>query len=141
MLQSDATYQWIDCATGLAIENETGQSFSPTENGTYAVEITNGNCVSVSTCTEFIAVGVSEYAIDHNLYLQPNPTSGELTVNYTNGQIISFEILDLAGKLIRKTENVNASNTLIDMRKLNAGVYLLRVETEDGIISKRVIKN
>lgn len=139
-LQADAVYQWIDCETGLAVENETNQSFDPPEGGVYAVEITYNNCVAMSPCSDFFGVGVNDFSIEQNLKILPNPTSGEMRVNYKGGQIRSIEILDLAGKSIRKTENINATEALVDLSKLTAGVYLMRVETGEGMVSKRVVK-
>ena len=48
---SGYTYQWIDCLNGnLPLPGETNQSFSPVVAGTYAVNISDGQCTSQSGC-------------------------------------------------------------------------------------------
>ena len=48
---SGATYQWIDCNNGNSpIPGVTGQSYTPSSDGTYAVIIDNGNCSDTSSC-------------------------------------------------------------------------------------------
>ena len=50
-LATNATYQWIDCNNNnTPIVGETNQSFSPTSNGTYAVEVTQNGCTAISNC-------------------------------------------------------------------------------------------
>ena len=46
-----ATYQWIDCAANMDIAGETGQSYTPTVTGDYAVIVSNGACSDTSACT------------------------------------------------------------------------------------------
>ena len=46
--EASATYQWYNCDTNMAISGATNQSFSPTFNGTFAVEVTSGTCTERS---------------------------------------------------------------------------------------------
>ena len=50
-IATNATYQWLDCNNNnTPIIGETNQSFSPTSNGSYAVEVTQNGCTAVSSC-------------------------------------------------------------------------------------------
>ena len=50
-LAINATYQWLDCNNNnTPIIGETNQSFSPTSNGSYAVEVTQNGCAAISSC-------------------------------------------------------------------------------------------
>ena len=61
---SGYTYQWIDCLNGnLPLPGETNQSFSPSVPGTYAVNISDGQCIAQSGC---IVIGVSS-SIDNSV--------------------------------------------------------------------------
>lgn len=56
------TYQWLDCTNENApIDGATSQTFTPTQSGSYSVQITDASgCVSVSECFDFcIAAEVS----------------------------------------------------------------------------------
>ena len=50
-IATSATYQWLDCNNNnTPIVGETNQSFSPTSNGSYAVEVTQNGCTAISSC-------------------------------------------------------------------------------------------
>ncbi len=58
----EITYQWLDCTNENApIDGATFQTFTPTQSGSYSVQITDASgCVSVSECFDFcIAAEVS----------------------------------------------------------------------------------
>ncbi|MEL6534424.1 MAG: hypothetical protein AAFQ98_03375 [Bacteroidota bacterium] len=49
--QATGTYRWLDCNDSYSIiSGETAQSYTPTTNGAYAVEVTNTGCVDTSSC-------------------------------------------------------------------------------------------
>jgi hypothetical protein len=121
-----ATYQWIDCdANNAAINGATAQTFTPAQNGNYAVVITVNGCSDTSTCVAITTVGLDEDKLDL-LTIQPNPTSGLLmitvsqptnaVVSAANGTVIA--ILKLEGE------------TVLDATKFATGVYYLR--TSEG---------
>lgn len=50
---SGATYQWIDCLRDEPIDGETNQTFTPQNNGEYAVILTVGDCTETSPCAKY----------------------------------------------------------------------------------------
>jgi len=59
--QTGATYQWLDCLNGFQpIAGETNQSFTPSNDGNYAVEITVNGCSDTSSCFLIEIIGVDE---------------------------------------------------------------------------------
>ena len=59
--QTGATYQWLDCLNGFQpIAGETNQSFTPSNNGSYAIEITVNGCSDTSSCFLIEIIGVDE---------------------------------------------------------------------------------
>jgi Secretion system C-terminal sorting domain len=65
----------------------------------------------------------------------PNPTKNILNVS-TIENIKSLELFDLNGRMIIKNENLES----INIENLNSGIYLLKINTENGISSQRIIK-
>ena len=80
-----------------------------------------------------VALGVIEDAIVNAIY--PNPTSGDLHINATAMTHIS--IVNAMGQVVYE-QNVNADETVIDMAKFEAGVYMVSIITENGSSVKRV---
>lgn len=79
-----------------------------------------------------------------NVYPNPFDQSIQLVIDAVNTQNISIEIFDLSGKLIVSEENqtVNkGTNTLtINTAKLLSGMYILKIKTEKGLVTKRIVK-
>ena len=70
-----ATYQWIDCDSGLAIPNEINRTFTATLSGNYAVEITFNDQTVLSACFEVDSLdddGDGILDTDDNCPLTPN---------------------------------------------------------------------
>ena len=61
----------------------------------------------------------------------PNPTSNIINIQIQKATPLSYEISDLQGKIIQK-ENINTNNTQISTNHLAKGLYLLKVNCEEG---------
>ena len=70
-----------------------------------------------------------------NVALYPNPTSGNVTIE-ANG-MSRITVMSVLGQVVYDTE-VNADNYTLNMAQFNAGMYLVRVYTENGVTVKRV---
>lgn len=66
----------------------------------------------------------------------PNPVEDILTINTTEN-ITSLQLVETNGRLIRKDENVSGN---IDVSLLNAGIYLLIIETENSTFIRKILK-
>jgi|GEM_PF-1537784 len=73
------------------------------------------------------------------LQITPNPFANSIEV-VTNKNIVSAEIIDVTGKT-RVLEVINGTNATIDTHNLSNGVYFIRVNNGETIITKRIIKN
>ncbi len=71
------------------------------------------------------------------LFVYPNPTTEFLYIRDAQKRY-SYEIFDISGNRLRMKleENTEA----IDVSKLNAGIYFIKYESEDGIKSIRFVK-
>lgn len=82
-------------------------------------------------------LGVSGFARFISLY--PNPTNGQFTIHNSQFTIHNVGVYDVYGKLL-KTVEVNGDQTRIDMTPFANGIYFIRIETEKGIVTKRLVK-
>lgn len=78
-----------------------------------------------------------------NVY--PNPTSNVLNVNMDlvkTSSVVVYEITDITGKVIYKqtVSNVKTNNNKINIAGLATGSYILKVTTDSGIYTEKVIK-
>ena len=118
---TNATYQWIDCSNGVAINGETNQTFTASANGDYAVVVSEGNCTDTSDCITVAIIGLEENTFNYSIY--PNPVISTLNVEM-NGNGLVF-IYDMFGQLILESE-FNDS-TKLNCQDLPQGTYIVEV--------------
>jgi hypothetical protein len=115
-LAEGAAYQWLDCDENYAqVVGEVNQSFISTENGTYAVQVSENNCIDTSDCITILTVG-SLNELSNQILVYPNPSSGILHIEglETLKSSTKISILDIHGNIIKrigleaKTLNLNA---------------------------------
>jgi len=137
--QVGTSYQWINCATNLDIPFETNQSFTATTSGSYAVIISQNNCIDTSSC---YSVSISEL-LENNwgeLNLFPNPTTGEITISF--GQelpLVLIEVMDIDGRLIHQEVAMKSSKTSLVLSE-SAGIYFVHATSDLGKKTIRVVK-
>jgi len=73
------------------------------------------------------------------LKIYPNPTTGELKIESGELKIEHIDVYDVAGRKQLSTFNSQLS-TEIDISHLSAGIYFVKVMTEQGEITKKIIK-
>lgn len=86
----------------------------------------------------FTAVGIEDYLFSSTA-LFPNPTTGEFRIQNSKFSIQSVEVFDVFGKLMSSVE-VNDNTVTIDATSYASGVYFVRILTEKGMVTKRIVK-
>ena len=71
------------------------------------------------------------------LMLYPNPTEGSFQIN-SSSEIQAISILDFAGKLIKQ---INTQGYLVNLstENLSSGTYLVRIETETNVETRKIV--
>jgi hypothetical protein len=100
------SYQWIDCIqNNVPLKGETSRSFSAPGSGRYAVEITEGDCVSISDCV-YISTNGSEGEVAPEIKVFPNPSNGQFTLDMGDGVASKVVIFNKRGKVKSSLDNV-----------------------------------
>lgn len=79
-------------------------------------------------------VGVLTLGAETNVTLYPNPTSGSLNISSDSLWIEGVSVLNLRGEIV-----LTSIQSKIDVSSLTPGVYIVSVETENGITKKRLV--
>lgn len=136
-----ATYQWLDCDNNYApIAGETNQSFTASSNGSYAVEVTQNGCADTSECKSITTIVVDENSFANELQLYPNPSTGQLSIDFTKSYpVIHISVKNMLGQttLTNKFHNTDFIELNIED---NPGVYFISVKTEDKRALLKIIK-
>ena len=80
-------------------------------------------------------LSAEDFNLNESVSIFPNPTSGK--VNITAKQINQIEVYNLYGQKIKIQKNNNSS---IDLKDQTSGMYFLKIKTDKGIASKKIIR-
>jgi PKD repeat protein len=138
------TYSWDfgNSSTGTGV-NANG---TYTANGTYNVTLIVSNACGSDTLTQAVTVngiGVAEAALAASFQAYPNPTRGKVALSFSlmYSNAATIEIMDLSGRVVW-VESAEVNGTYhkeLDLSSYAAGVYLVRVSSEDGVVARRLI--
>lgn len=95
---------------------------------------TSGYTLPAYQCSNLVVTDISK----NSLSVYPNPVTENLTVSMDFKKSETVEIYSLDGRKISES-NINSTNNMINVSKLNKGVYLLKIKGTD--IVQKFIKN
>lgn len=97
----------------------------------YLMDRENGEILKVDNST------LSTTELSKDLYsIYPNPVKDIMNINLTNNNTLkNVTISNIFGQRILSSNLKN-----INMSELSAGIYILKIETEKGIVSEKIIK-
>jgi len=76
---------------------------------------------------------------EENFSIYPNPTTGEFRVSGFEFRVGDIQVFDIYGIKRFSTFNFQLS-TQIDISHLPAGIYFVRITTEKGVVTKKIVK-
>ena len=93
----------------------------------------------------FLNVGVEDHQLADNVRVYPNPAVDVVNVQCTmdNEQLneTNMEVVDVYGKTIRTMVGTNNNSPMqINVADLSSGIYFLRITTDQGVVTKRFVK-
>ncbi len=94
---------------------------------------------TIGSQIDCIPLIIDNSGISNTLLVYPNPCRERIKIEAENMKILEISMLNSNGDIIRSLKNVNSSSTSIDVKTLPLGLYLLRIQTDNGIISHKFI--
>ena len=133
----DVTYQWYNCGGSVLIPGATSQSFSTSTPGLYLVQINDYGCVATSSCYAIGNVSVSQYNIDNDISIAPNPFSSQTAISFSKVQINTvIKITDVLGKQI-KIANFSGKEFILEKAEMSGGIYFVQITDENKNVVNR----
>jgi hypothetical protein len=125
----------------------TSQNAPATTSGIYFVRLTDANgCIIDSDPLTVTVSGILNQQVEiGTLSVFPNPSNGLFHLNFygKNTYTTSIQILDIVGKINLEINLPNSNNQFekdIDLSNYPTGIYIVKVKTTTGEISKRIFK-
>ncbi|MBI4945508.1 MAG: T9SS type A sorting domain-containing protein [Bacteroidetes bacterium] len=132
-------YFW---SSGDTTATVTGLTGSPTQ--TLIVTITDANnCTLSDTAIVQCVTGVTNYDLQNQFIIYPNPNNGTFQIQVGNGQLAvgnqySLEICNVLGEKIL-FQNIQSEKSEIYLGKQPNGIYFLQVKSENETTTRKLI--
>lgn len=140
-IQGNASYKWYTGCSDLTqtlIENETAASYLPTATTSeeYRAEVTvKGGCSAYTECFSYLINGINDNQVK-TIAVSPNPTQDFIRFE-TDKKVTEISFYNTSGTLV-KTE-INNTNE-VNVSNLTIGMYLIQIQTENGLLMSKFIK-
>ena len=87
-----------------------------------------------------ILVGINEAVSELPVSVFPNPASSQFTVSISNSELKMnrIEVYDMKGSKILSFDNLKTKSYTISRKNLDAGIYLVKITTPDGIAVRKI---
>jgi hypothetical protein len=100
----------------------------PKLNNSYTTRVSGGN-----------KTGIDSAKAPADIAVYPNPVGPELIIDGQGTPLQTYTLYDLNGRAVC-SEKINDTKHTVSVAGLNAGLYLLQVQTDKGVITKQLIK-
>jgi hypothetical protein len=72
--------------------------------------------------------------------MAPNPATQQLQITVSDETPVrSYAIFDISGRMVRNVADINSTEFLVKRESLQNGMYIIRMQFDGGLLSKKVI--
>ncbi len=107
----------------------------------------NGNTITSANTQVTISANITAVAtftllngiedVEYSLKVYPNPTTSIVKIE-SKSVIKNIQVLDLAGKVLRSSENISNDKGSVDLSGLPSGIYLIKIMSTEN--SMKIVK-
>lgn len=134
-------YEWY--RDGDVIDGETEQTLTidPVTGGTFTVQVTVGNCSQFSDDYDYFVTAVLP-GERNEVQAFPNPFSKNISVLSAHDLSRTvIKLYSITGAVLHQISGVRGNDALLEVQHLNAGAYILSVESPEGKSNFKLIKH
>lgn len=103
----------------------------------YAINSAGTSYGNEESFTTLATLGLQDDIVKQAISLYPNPVNDVLYIKTNNLKVANVMLFDVLGKRIT---NIKIKNDAINLSHLKMGIYILKMETAQGNVVKRIIK-
>jgi gingipain R len=121
------------------------EGLEPETEYCYQIEVVYNDCeekpITEKECKTMGAISIiNEHDGTQTIQIFPNPTDGQLKITNSELGITNVKIFDVFGRTVVGTNLCVRPETTIDISNLSTGVYFIHIQTEEGIVTRKVVK-
>lgn len=96
------------------------------------------SCESEHSNQAYLWIGINEFDHSGEIRIFPNPANDEINIE-SSVSISTLCLLDLSGRKLFCNEKIGVKHFTLDVSSYDLGIYLLRIDTEQGEFVRKVI--
>ena len=101
----------------------------------------NSDYIGIDTFTVNRPTASADSFFANNFSMYPNPVANELNIVAKNNNTINaINIVDMNGRTVKNSNDAGMNNTSVNVSDLNAGIYFVTIETNEGTGTSKFIK-
>ncbi len=125
----------------------TGSVFTAPAAGTYYLKFTDFSAITttlqsmrVDSVNITSVLGINQF-LSEKFALFPNPTKDIINViNSIDASITNLEVTDVNGRIVKSVKTNGVSEAQISVSELSSGIYMMKIVSDKGTTTKKVIK-
>lgn len=136
-----STIEWF--LDGNSIQDGTDACYFVLSNGLYTVTCTYLGCSSEASTGYLIDdLGINSISEIDFISISPNPTNDFISISLgtDNKTAINVTLIDASGRVLSNESQIGNSVEL-DLSEYSTGIYIVSVETANGAVTRKVMKN
>jgi hypothetical protein len=132
-----------NAGTDTSSMNFTSVAFSTATGGQVNIlhpVITDFGLTTIEGCVSFFG-DIKENQIENTVLIYPNPATDDITVEIPDfSRDAAISIYNIQGKLIMQ-QQMSQVRSNVDISGLSQGLYMIKLITPEGIVTKKFIKD
>ena len=81
---------------------------------------------------------INSSAYNHTFHIFPNPAGDNVSINFPSGSI-NLELFNIQGEKMITRSLHGKKNILLNLENIKTGIYFVRIQTTDKVISKKLL--
>ncbi len=138
-----SSYQWQ--LNAIDIPGATNQAYDVLQSGYYTVIVDDQNgCVN--SYTQYVLItGIGELNSDATVFISPNPSNGQFTVQLLNSSMaakVSIDVVNALGQKVFSSEEKISSDVWkknVDLSNAARGIYFIEIKTWNNFMRKKIV--
>ncbi len=128
---------WGYCQNGLGINAHFSHPTGLIINQTGSIYVADNVTNTIRKITGLLSTNNFNY--NSSIIITPNPTTSNFYIGFENFSSCKLSIFDMNGRILQKNI-VTEKNTSVDISNLIKGVYLIQINSDQGTVFKKIIK-
>ncbi|MDZ7878175.1 MAG: T9SS type A sorting domain-containing protein [Saprospiraceae bacterium] len=131
--QTEQTINYTYPSANLGVESQL-YTVAWVQNTTTKEVLNSGTKFDPTTATE-------EVSVDNQVEVSPNPTTGKTTLTFNKLTPQYLTVQTLTGQVVESVKLSNTTTYDLNLAQFAAGIYLVKIKSEEGVAIKRIVKN